>query len=112
MRKLILYYISHYFFYIQSGSTYLLRNKAGSRHTRSRVNLQQVYLITCCYDIIYTNNAGTTQNIVDSRSQSLYATREIIRNTGRSNFIYLTVVFSIVVKELIVGNYFRYREHH
>ena len=73
MRKLILYYISHHFFYIQSGST---------------------------------------QNIVDSRSQGLYATREIIRNTGRSNFIYLTVVLSIIVKELIVGNYFRYRKHH
>ena len=52
------------------------------------------------------------EDVVDGRCEVLGTLGQLIRNAGWRNLIHLTVVLSIVVKELVLGHHLSNGEHH
>lgn len=87
---------------IQSGSAYLLWDKAGSCHTWRGVDLEHIDLVAFRNNVIYAYNSFAIQNIIDGRSQLLYPLSQFRAEACRCDFSYLTFVFGIKVKEFIL----------
>ena len=97
---------------IQSGSAYLLWDKAGSCHTWRGVNLEHIDLVAFRNNVIYAYNSFAIQNIIDGRSQLLYPLSQFRAEASWCDFSYLTFLFGIEVKEFIFAYDFSDREYH
>ena len=72
LTEMIFNNVCHDVLNIQSGSAYLLWDKAGSCHTWRGVNLEHIDLVAFRNNVIYAYNSFAIQNIIDGRSQLLY----------------------------------------
>ena len=63
-------------------------------------------------NIVDADDAVTVQNIVDMTGDFSHAFGQFITDAGRCDFLYLTVVFGIIVEELVFGHHLRRREEH
>ena len=62
--KLVFYNICHHIFHLQTGSPYLLWDKTGCRHARSRIDFEQFWFTVRRNDIIHTDQTFRPQYVV------------------------------------------------
>ena len=100
---------------VQAGSTYLLRDEARFRHARRGIDFEHhdlvVALLILRDDIVDADDAVAMQDVIDATGLSSHSLSCLRRQTGRRDFLNLSVVFRIIVEELIVGHHLCCRQH-
>src|SRR5574344_1478795 len=107
-------------FHLKTSSLNLLRYKAGCGHTRSSINFKHVYLVhfftvfteATSNDIVDTDNTVAVEYIIDMAGYLTDTLCCLFTQACRRNFLHLSVVFGIIIEELIIGNNLSDREHY
>lgn len=88
-------------------AAHLLRNEAGNGHTWSGIDLQHIHLVLTVLilrdDIVDADDTIGMEDIVDAGCGLCHLFCSLRRETGWSDFLYLTIVLGIIVEELIAG---------
>ena len=90
----------------------MLRYEAGGGHARGGVSLKNVRHAVFCNYIVNAHNALAAHKRVVLLGELLNLSGLFWRYAGGRNLLNLTVIFGIVVKELISANHLCKREHH
>ena len=102
--------------HFQACGAHLLWNETGSCHARSGVNLKHVDAVAAVRVlgdyVVYADNAIAVQDVIDAARLGLQGSCKLWADAGRSDFLDLTIVLSVVVEELIVSNHLGNREYH
>ena len=109
LSKLILNDVGEDICHVQSGSSYLLRDEACGGHAWGGVHFQEVdfvnrlavFALTLSDDVIDAYDAVAVENVIDATGKFCHAAGCVFAETGRSDFLYLSVVFRVVVEELV-----------
>ena len=107
--------VRQYVAHLQSGSLHLLGDEAGDSHSRRGVDFEQVNLVNrfavaanaLADDVVNADDAVAVEDVVDIACEFGYTLSRFLAEACRSDFLNLTVVFCVIVEELVVGDNLR-----
>ena len=118
--ELIFNNVSKHVFHLKTCRSNLLRNEAGSCHAWSSVYLYHVYLVNKVAllillvrdNVVDTYDAVAMQYVIDMAGYLVDTAGGVLAEACRCDFLYLSVVFCVIIEELMLCNYLGSRQHY
>ena len=105
LKETVFYDVCQHMLQLQAGGTHLLGNKAGCRHAGRSVYLQQIDFRPFGNDVVHTDDALGSHDVIDGRSKFLHAVAQLVGDAGRSNLVRIAAILGIIVEILVVRHH-------